>query len=379
MYVNFFAVEGTMKILAASDSFKGTLSSETVGKIIKSALIDNKVDVISISDGGEGIIEALENKLDGKRINISIKDPLGRPIEGYYFLTDNGVAIIESAIACGLALLSEEERNPLFTSTYGLGMMIEDAIFKTAKHILIGIGGSSTNDCGLGMLEALGVRFFDKSKSLLGNLSGKDLGLIESFDTTELNKLLEGISIEVACDVDNPLLGKDGATYTFAPQKGADDEMCEVLEKGMIHFSTSVSDRYGYKADFPGAGAAGGLGFCFNTFFSGSLKNGIDLVLDVLHFDDWIADYDLVITGEGKIDGQTSRGKVPQGILNRTSRKGIRTIAICGIKEAEVKEFDAVFSVVPTIATAEESLGAPEFFLNRLIKEYVKPWIRQKN
>ena len=366
-----------MKILAASDSFKGTLSSETVGKIIKSALTDNKVDVISISDGGEGIIETLENKLDGKRINISIKDPLGRPIEGYYFLTNNGVAIIESAIACGLALLSEEERNPLFTSTYGLGMMIEDAIFKTAKHILIGIGGSSTNDCGLGMLEALGVRFFDKSKSLLGNLSGKDLGLIESFDTTELNKLLEGISIEVACDVDNPLLGKDGATYTFAPQKGADDEMCKVLEKGMTHFSTSVSDRYGYKADFPGAGAAGGLGFCFNTFFSGSLKNGIDLVLDVLHFDDWIADYDLVITGEGKIDGQTSRGKVPQGILNRTSRKGIRTIAICGIKEAEVKEFDAVFSVVPTIATAEESLGAPEFFLDRLIKEYVKPWIRQ--
>ncbi|WP_240840295.1 glycerate kinase [Acidaminobacter sp. JC074] len=364
-----------MNILVASDSFKGTLSSEAVGQIVKEVLIHDQVDVVSISDGGEGVIEALKNKINGKRIKIEIKDPLGRMIEGYYLLTDQGEAVIESAVACGLSLLGDDERNPLLTSSYGLGMMIDDALKRGAKHFVIGIGGTSTNDGGLGMLEALGVKFYDDKDSLMTDLSGKDLKWVARFEADDFIRRLQDVRVEVACDVDNPLLGDHGATYTFSPQKGATPDMCHLLEEGMVRYADVVSHVFGSKHELAGSGAAGGLGFCFVTFFSGILKSGIDLVLDALSFDDLIKKYDLVITGEGKIDSQTSRGKVLSGILNRTSRQKIRTIAICGIMETDVTDFEKVFSVVPTVSGIDESLRDPETSLRKLIEEHVKSWL----
>ncbi len=362
-----------MKILVASDSFKETLSSEEVGLVIKKGLPMHDVDIVSISDGGEGIIEALESQLQGKRITLSIHDPLGRLIKGYYYLAGD-TAVIESAIGCGLALLNGNEKNPFRTSSYGVGELIKDAISNGAKHIIAGIGGTSTNDCGIGILEALGVMFYNSDGLLLSHVAGGDLKDIKSFDITDFLAFIKEVSFEIACDVDNPLLGEHGATYTFGPQKGATPEICTVLEMGMTHFSRLIEKTFNEKyIDIPGSGAAGGIGMCFVSFFDGHLKSGIDLVLDVISFDQKIIGYDLLITGEGKMDKQTSRGKVPQGILKRTTKQNIKTIAVCGYQESKQNGFEAVYAVVPTVASFEESMAAPAKSLLKLVEEKIAP------
>lgn len=363
-----------MRILVASDSFKGTLSSETVGQIVKDVMIDDVVDIITMSDGGEGMIEALEDKINGIRRFLDIKDPLNRPIKGYY-LINGDQAIIESAIGCGLTYLSDREKNPLQTSSYGVGMLIDDALKRGVKHLIIGIGGTSTNDCGIGLLEALGVSFYDENDHMMVGLTGKDLSLVASVDESTLVKKLKGVTVEVACDVDNPLLGEHGATYTFGPQKGATEEMLTFLEEGMRHFS-KVLMRHHDHTEYPGAGAAGGLGYCLMTMFSASLKSGVDLVLDALDFEKIVKNYDLVITGEGKIDAQTNRGKVPQGVLKHTLKANIKAAAVCGICEETIEGFERTFSIVPEVASAEESLKEPYKAFKKLVEEEIAPWIK---
>ena len=359
-----------MKILVASDSFKGTLTSYEVGNIVKEVLKNHHdVDVLSISDGGEGIIESLEKNLSGVRKYLNIKSPIGKNIMGYYFLSsDSKTAIIESAIGCGISLLNENELNPYKTSTYGVGELIRDAISNGAKHILVGIGGTSTNDGGSGMLEAMGVVFSDKEGNKITELNGGKLELVDSFNSVKFEELVSDIYFDVACDVDNILLGTDGATFTFAPQKGASNECCNILENGMLNF-VNVVEKHSISEirNIPGSGAAGGLGMCFLGFFNATLKKGIDLVLDTVDFNSYLDDCDLVVTGEGKMDFQTERGKVPLGVVNYTSKKNIKTIAICGVKELNFNNnctYSKVFSIVPNITSAENSLLRPNEYLN---------------
>ncbi len=372
-----------MKILVATDSFKGTLTSYEVGFLIKEKLSDqHDVEVLSVSDGGEGIIESIEKMHNGQKEYLTVRSPFGEMIDGYYYLSsDKKTAIIESAVACGISVIGENELNPLNTSTYGVGEIILDAIDKGAKCLIIGIGGTSTNDGGTGMLEALGVEFFDDEGNKITGLNGSKLGRIKEFKIENFKEIIRGIDVYVACDVDNPLLGIDGATYIYGPQKGATEKMCIILEKNMTRFA-DVTESFFWKdtRNIPGAGAAGGLGMCFSAYFNAKLKKGIDLVLDMLEFDRHIEISDLVITGEGKMDTQTERGKVAAGILERTKNddKNITTIAICGIKEDGIDQkmrYDKVFSVVPNIVNVSESMNHPSKSLIQLLEKEVIPWI----
>ncbi len=367
-----------MNILVASDSFKGTLTSYEVGSIVRDCLSgDHHVDILSISDGGEGLIDALENKIVGKRIELCIQDPLRRPIIGSYYLSEETqTAIIESAVACGLSHLDKHEQNPLKTSSFGVGQLIKHAIEHGAKKLFIGIGGTSTNDGGIGLLEALGVEFYDRDKNKLSALAGENLMSIKAFKIDSLKQLLEGISIEVACDVDNILLGDKGATYTFGPQKGASKEICALLEKGMTAYIDIVETHFGKVfRNTSGTGAAGGIGMCLLAFFDALLKPGIELILDAVEFDVHLEKVDLLITGEGKIDYQTAYGKVLQGVSKRCKKRGIELFAICGSYEAyEMDEviFDEVFPIVPSVASIEMALANPQKYLEKLLYECVK-------
>jgi len=364
-----------MKILVASDSFKGSLTSLEVGEICKYKLPNHEVDIIPVSDGGEGLIPALENNLQGSKVKLKIRNSINEIIEGYYLLSkDKQIVVIESAIAVGLGDLSVKDRNPLKTSTYGVGQLIKYAIDSGVNNILIGIGGTSTNDGGSGMLEALGAKFFDENGKEITNMCGEKLSIVHSLDLTKVQKLCKNISIKVACDVDNPLLGKNGATYIYARQKGANDKMIEELEKGMINYSTCISKAI--KKDnstFSGAGAAGGLGYCLAGVLNAKLKQGIDLVLDEINFAGQLDQYDLIITGEGKIDKQTIMGKTISGILNRTKNANKDVIAICGVSEVEKLEgIKDIYSIVPNVTDIETSINNPKKYLKKLIEEKVE-------
>lgn len=366
-----------MKILVASDSFKGTISSFEVGDIIKTSLgKHHPIEVLAISDGGEGLIEALSPVIEGHKVEVDIHDPLRRQVKGHYYLSqDRQTAIIESAIACGLYHLEENERNPLETTTYGVGELIRHAIQEGAKKLVIGIGGSSTNDAGIGLLEALGVKFFDIENNELSNLRGADLIKIFRIDISELNELLRSVRIEVACDVDNVLLGAQGASYTFGPQKGATESMCNFLEEGVSSFVEVVENTI-HKSirNISGAGAAGGMGMCLNAFLDAELKRGIELILDAVNFDHLIETVDLVITGEGKIDNQTAHGKVIEGISKRCRLKDKKVYAVCALNDADDDVsilFDDVFAIVPLIASKEEALESPHKFLRQLVEKHI--------
>ena len=367
-----------MNILVASDSFKGTLSSLEVGMIIKKCLSNqHHIEVMPISDGGEGLIDALAPVISGNQIEVLITDPLKRPIVGAYYLSeDKKTAIIESAIACGLGHLKFNERNPLKTTSYGVGELIKHAINHGASKLIIGIGGSGTNDAGIGLLEALGVEFFDEKNELLTQLVGEDLNKINSMNTSKLEILLQGISIEVACDVDNILLGKKGATYTFGPQKGATMIVCNLLEQSMMSFVEVVEKTIGKTVrNRKGVGAAGGIGMCLLSFLNAELKPGIELILDASNFNSMLKNVDLIITGEGKIDYQTAHGKVVQGVSRRCREHGKTLYAVCGVNDSSddvLTLFDEVFSIVPTVASIEEALESPNVYLEELVENYIK-------
>ncbi len=325
-------------LLLAFDSFKGSLTSCEVADAfeegVRSVLPDCVVKKVCLADGGEGTVEALVNTLRGEWVEVEVSDPLMRPVRARYGWVDEGrTAVIEMASASGLTLLAEEERNPLKTSTYGTGQLIADALGKGCCNLLIGIGGSATNDAGTGMLSALGFRFLDAEGHLLDGC-GESLERIATIDSSHILPELKTVDIRVACDVNNPFCGSQGAAYVFAPQKGADNQMVERLDRGMHHFA-GVIRQYNKVdvADLPGAGAAGGLGGAFCALLGASLCRGVELVLDALHFDALLAGCDLVVTGEGRIDRQTLMGKAPMGVLEAATRQAIPVIAIGGFIE----------------------------------------------
>ena len=326
-----------MKIIVSPDSFKGSCSAIEVADSIEKAIhdVDHTVDVIKmpVADGGEGTVDAVVDTLQGEKITISVSNPIGKPVDATYGIAGD-TAIIEMAAASGLPLLAAEERNPWVTSTYGTGEMILDAIARGCSKFLVGIGGSATNDAGTGMLQALGFRFFDNNGILIENCCGGILGEIASIDDTQVPEAIKNAQFTVACDVDTPFCGPIGAAYVFAPQKGASPEMVQQLDEGMASFAKVIEAKYGIDiVPMAGAGAAGGMGGGFRAFLNATLKKGIDMVLDAIGFDSIISGADLVVTGEGKVDFQTAKGKTAAGVLARAKAQGIPVVAIGGCVE----------------------------------------------
>lgn len=322
------------KIVIAVDSFKGTMSSiEVCSRIetgFKAILPEIETVKVPIADGGEGTVDTFLTALGGEKIKVTVKDPLFRDVESFYgILPDQKTAVIEMAAASGLPLV-EEEKNPRLTSTYGTGELMLDALQRGCNKLIIGIGGSATNDGGIGMAAALGVKFLDQEGNPIA-LNGEGLGQLRRIDVSEKDPRIDRCQVLVACDVDNPLYGEHGAAYVFAPQKGADQAMVEDLDQNLQNYAAVLQKDLGLSVqEIAGAGAAGGLGAGLVAFTPAQLKPGIEIILDAVSFSAIIADADLIITGEGKIDGQSLRGKVPIGIADRAKNSGVPVIAIVG-------------------------------------------------
>lgn len=369
------------KIVVASDSFKGSLTSLDVAQNVEKAIreVYPLCDVlkVNVADGGEGTMEALQQTLGGVRVSLVVKDPLGREIEATYVILNDGItAVVEMSAASGLPLLKSDERNPLKTSTYGTGQLICDALDRGCRKILVGIGGSATNDAGMGMLQALGYRFLDAQGNQLQPV-GENLQLVSSIDSTGRHPDLDKTEFVVACDVKAPLYGRNGAAYVFAPQKGADQKMVEMLDAGLRHFSEVSSAMAGYDcSQMQGTGAAGGLGYAFRQYLDARLERGIEMVLDAIGFDDIISGADLVITGEGRVDSQTLTGKTPFGVAQHAHRQRIPVVVIGGSVEIDVLQvreagFNDVIQVTPLdmpLSVAMRPEVAAENVYNAIIK-----------
>ncbi len=322
-----------MKIIIASDSYKGSNTSLKVAGLIEKGATavfpDAEYIKIPIADGGEGTVEALVSGLGGKIVSVRADDPLGRRVEAFYGIVE-GKAVLEMAAASGLPLLKENEKNPRIASTYGTGEVLLAALEGGFKDITIGIGGSATNDGGAGLAQALGYKLLNTEGKELPR-GGAALADIASVDDTAVSPLIRDARIHVACDVDNPLLGEQGASAVYGPQKGADPKMVKELDSALSRFADVVEQWKGTPIrDIPGTGAAGGLGFGLVAFCNAEIKSGIDTILDLVDFESKISGADLVITGEGKIDGQSIRGKVPIGVAARSKPAGIPVLAVVG-------------------------------------------------
>ncbi|MDE6027229.1 MAG: glycerate kinase, partial [Muribaculaceae bacterium] len=323
------------KIIIASDSFKGSLSGREVGEAADRAIhaADPETDVliIPVADGGEGTVEAVVSGLGGEIVSATVSGPLGDPVIAQYGLCGD-TAVLEMASASGLTLIPERKRNPMLASSFGTGELILHALQQGCRNFLIGLGGSATNDAGIGMLSALGFQFLDK-EGRMARGCGREAGRITSIDFSNVTPELKDAKFTIACDVNNPLTGPNGASMVFGPQKGADTEMAAKLDENLSSFALTCAKILGTDySSFPGAGAAGGLGFAFLSFLNGNLRPGIEMVLDAVGFDSRIEGASLIITGEGKLDRQTCMGKAPYGVLQRAKIKVIPVIDIGGAK-----------------------------------------------
>lgn len=353
-----------MKIIVACDSYKDTLSAFEVCENIEKGIkkINKEINVIKIpmADGGEGTANAIQNILGGETVEVLVNDPLFRKIRSsYVYIEKTKTAIIEMARASGLELLELSDRNPMNTTTYGTGELILDAINKGCNNLLIGIGGSATNDGGIGMAHALGVRFYDKSKNEI-SLTGKGLLDIKSIDINNLDSRIKDCNIKIMCDVDNVLHGQYGAAYVYAKQKGANESMIHALDDGLINYANVIKNSLNYDvSNIKGAGAAGGLGAGIIVFLNGTIQRGIDAVIDIVNLEEKIKDADLVITGEGRIDYQTKFGKVPYGVAQIAKKHNKPVIAICGSIGEKYEELyncgiDAIFATTAIQTSIEE-------------------------
>lgn len=334
-----------MRILIAADSFKDALDSfgvcASISKGFKLAHPEFEVHSFPLADGGEGTSDILAHHLGGRKRRLLVADPLLRTIQTDYLLSADGkTAFIELAKSSGLQLLKVSERNPMFTTTFGFGEMINDAISQGVNKIILAIGGSATNDAGIGMARALGFEFLDNDdKELLGK--GADLTHLSRIVGHEKNAhKLSKISFSVICDVKNPLLGPNGAAKVYAGQKGASDEEIIILNTGLQNLAKIAGKEN--LADTEGAGAAGGMGFGAMVFLNATLHRGIDLIMQLTQFENQIKSFDLIITGEGKIDGQTAQGKLVQGITSIAAKHHKPVIALCGTLEASPAEISSI-------------------------------------
>lgn len=355
-----------MKIMIAPDSFKGSLSAIEVAENIEKGILrvfpNAAIIKVPMADGGEGTVQTLITATGGKKVYKTVTNPLGEPVEAYFgILGDGKTGVIEMATASGLPLIPFEKADPSKTTTYGTGELIKAALDKGIEQLIIGIGGSATNDGGVGMAQALGVHFWDENQQEIG-FGGGELKRIESIDLSELDPRIKDVKIQVACDVSNLLYGPDGAAYVYAPQKGADPEMVKELDDNLRYFADIVQKELGMDIqNIPGAGAAGGLGAGLVTFLNAELKSGVEIILDVIELKKKMFDVDLVITGEGKIDGQTVNGKTPIGVARIAKEQGIPVIAIVGTIGVQAEKvlsegIDAIFSIIQEPVDIKEAI-----------------------
>ena len=329
------------KVVLIPDSFKGTLSSVEVCRVLRGCvelrLPGCEVRAIPVADGGEGSVDAFLAALGGEKVHARVAGPFFEPVESFYGLTDGGkTAIVEMAACAGLPLAGER-RDPALTTTYGVGELIALAVEGGARKIILGLGGSATNDAGCGAAAALGVRFFDRTGTPFVPTGGT-LGEVERIDVSAARERLRGVEITAMCDIDNPMYGENGAAYVFAPQKGAGPEQVRALDAGLRRLAGVMRRELGMDFDeLPGAGAAGAMGAGVTAFLGASLQSGIESVLNAVDFDRAAADADLIFTGEGRLDSQSLRGKVVIGVARRAKRLGKRVIAIVGGAEGELE------------------------------------------
>ena len=370
-----------MKVAIAIDSFKGSLSSIEAGQAaaagVRRVFPDADCRVRPLADGGEGTVDALVAGLGGELRHVTVTGPAGKPTVAKYGLIPGGTAVMEMAEAAGITLVSGAEKNPLHTTTYGVGEMILDAAKNGAKKFVIGIGGSATNDGGAGMLQALGVRLHDAEGRDIPR-GGAGLAKLARIDRGIAAAAQDGLSFKIACDVTNPLCGPNGASAVFGPQKGATPEMVKELDAALGRFASVVcesscssetrgsresssSGEAGRLKDAPGAGAAGGLGFAFKAFLGAELVPGVDLILGETGLEEYVKDADVVITGEGRLDGQTVMGKAPIGVARLAKKYGKRVLAFSGIlgdgvEAVNAAGIDAYFPILRKLVTLEEAL-----------------------
>jgi glycerate kinase len=374
------------KIVVAPDKFKGSLSGiefcDAVERGIKKQIENVTIVKLPLADGGDGTVEALKFYTGGKLIAVDVHDPLLRPIQANYLYAENEkLAFIEMAEASGIRLLKNDELNPLETSTYGTGELILDAINRGAKHILLGIGGSATNDAGMGMACALGFRFFDAENNLLEG-RGKDLNRLTTIDTSMVNTELRNIKFEVACDVDNPLFGPKGAAPVYAPQKGATKRVVEELDAGLGNFNEKVETQFGKNLqNIAGAGAAGGLGAGCVLFLNAELKSGTELIKSIANFDEQVKDADWIVTGEGKFDEQTFSGKVIKGVLD--SRTNQQLAVFCGLSELTAEQIaahkiDYLAEIIQQASGVEDSIKNAGKYLEEAAAQFAAKGIVSK-
>ncbi len=371
-----------MKIVLAPDKFKGSLTGVEFCDAVEegfNAILENpQIFKMPLADGGDGTIEILDYHLKGEHIKVIVSDPLFRPIEAsYFFMPEIKTAFIEMAEASGMKLLNETDQNCMNTSTFGTGELILDAIQTGANNIVIGIGGSATNDCGIGMASALGFKFLDKSENELKPI-GQNLIKIASIDKSQVSKELKNVQFKVACDVINPLYGENGAAYVYASQKGASKLEVELLDKGLRNLAHIFLSQF--KTDvqkFEGGGAAGGMGVGTKMFLNASLTSGIDLIKEMIEFDTLIKDADWVITGEGKLDDQTLSGKTIKGVIDSSKQYNIEVAAFCGKSELNTKKLKQfgisyVDEVMNYAKDFNDALTNSYFYVSEMAKNFAK-------
>lgn len=348
-----------MKVVFAIDSFKGSLGSLEAGRAaaegVRRACPGAECTLLPVADGGEGTVEALVAGLGGETLYATVTGPAGAPARAAYGMVGE-TAVMEMAQAAGITLVPAAERNPLAATTFGVGEMVRDAVVRGCRRFIVGIGGSATNDAGAGMLQALGFRLLDSAGNDVPR-GGGGLASLVSVDRSSAMPELAECSFRVACDVNNPLCGENGASAVYGPQKGATPEMVKTLDAALAHFASVA----GGNPDAPGAGAAGGLGFAFREFLGAELKSGVDIVLEETGFMSAIRDADVVVTGEGRLDAQTAMGKAPVGVARAAKRLGKKVIAFSGCVSPDAGVLngcgiDAFFPAVRGIVTLEEAL-----------------------
>ncbi len=369
-----------LKIVVAPDSFKGSLSAKEICNIVEKAGLEifpeSNIIKLPVADGGEGTVESLLDTLSGSWMTIPAKDPMGREIRGSYGIFSGDKAILEMALVSGLPLVSKEERNVMKASTFGTGQLILDAAKNGCNTIYLGIGGSATNDGGIGCLAALGIKFLDASGDLLEAIP-ENFMKIHEIDTSGLSKEVQGINLVIMCDVKNPLLGETGATYVYGPQKGANDEQKVDLEQGLAHLYQLIEAKIGREiTNIPGTGAAGGLGAGLLAFTNACLKSGVDTILEILEFEKHLEQADLVVTGEGMMDYQSAYGKVAHGVGMMCKEHGIGCFAIVGGMGERAEEMyehgiDSIMTTVNGIMDLNAAIQkAPELCYQAAIRGF---------
>ena len=370
-----------MNLLFASDSFKGSLSSARTAELLTKAAKevfgeDCQTASAIVADGGEGLIDALAAAGKATKIETAVHDPLDRELVASYGLANAKVAIVESARACGLTLLADSERDPSATTTRGVGELVKAAAELGVEEVAVGVGGTSTNDGGTGLAQALGVKFYDASEAELSGV-GANLEKIARIDASGIDEKIRRLKIAIMSDVTNPLTGEAGATRVYGRQKGADDATLDRLERGMENYRRVLTETFGVDPnDVPGSGSGGGLGAALAIIFKGTVRSGIDATLDMIGFDAELSRADLVVVGEGRLDGQSAFGKAACGIGRRCRRAGVPVVAICGSLGADYQRIydcgiDSITTTVDAPMKLSEALArAEELYYDAAIRTF---------